>query len=590
MEICRASRLAAHESGTGILPLDEGGERLWIRLAAVLFAALLVLFSPVRAPAAPSCPAGGKNFPSFYDDAGQFADAIAAVTGFEPSNRKLTGITVPHHLLAADLVALGFRAASGFSYRRVVILSPDHFHRTGKPFATTARGFDTVLGPVAADRAAAVRLEAEGGFVEESCLFAGEHGVAALLPFVRHYFPQAAIVPVAISVKAKRADWDRLAAALEKIVDADTLVVESTDFSHFLPQHEARKFDQQTLNLLAAGSLDGIAALTQPSHADSVGALYVQMKLQGKLFGAAPLVVANENMQEREAAYVERTTSYVVALFGAFGPDFNSPARAGDRIVYFAGDVNFGRAMKKVLLREGAADRVAESVLSLTHGRPLVVNLEGVVLPNVPEAIDGMTLAMPRDLTVAMLKRLGVVGVGLANNHARDLGASGYAETVAALDEAGIPHFGQGEALELPGLDVVGLTDIDTNGSAFSDLVTPDLLDRLARPDAGRPVVAFVHWGREYIAEPAAREAALADAMRLKGVSLVVGGHPHVASGAILPLGGGDAAEVYSLGNFLFDQSAGRASGSLLEVRVFAQGTVFCRLIALPNYFDMARR
>jgi poly-gamma-glutamate synthesis protein (capsule biosynthesis protein) len=555
---------------------------------AILLIAYLLSF-PVHAPAAPSCPPGNQNFPSFYDDAGQFRQAIAAAADLEPSNQKLTGITVPHHLLAADLVALGFRAASGFSYKRIVILAPDHFRRTRKPFATTARGFDTVLGPVAADREAVARLEADG-LVEDSCLFAEEHGVLALLPFLRHYFRQAEIVPVAISVKARRADWDRLAAALENIVDADTLVVQSTDFSHFLPQHEARKFDQQTLNVLAARSLDGIAALIQPDHADSVGALYIQAKLQQRLFGASPLVIANENMQERDAAYVERTTSYVVALFGTFRPDFNSPARAKDRIIYFAGDVNFGRAMKKVLLREGAADRVTQSILSLTRGRPLVVNLEGVVLPNVPEAIDGMTLAMPRELTVDMLKRLNVAGVGLANNHAQDLGPSGYTETIAALDAAGIPHFGQGEALELPGLDVVGLTDIDTNGSRFKDLVTPDLLDRLARPDAGRPVVAFVHWGREYVTQPAAREAALADAMRLKGVSFVVGGHPHVASGGIVPLGGGDAAEVYSLGNFLFDQSADRASGSMLELRVFAQGTVFGRLIPLPNYFDMARR
>lgn len=559
-------------------------------LLAIFILLLLLLSSLLPALAAPACPPGEKNFPSFYGDAGQFKDAIAAATALEPANRRLTGITVPHHLLAADLVALGFRAASGFSYKRVVLLSPDHFHRANKLFATTTRGFDTVLGPVSADRAAVSRLEADSGLVEASCLFAEEHGVAALLPFLRHYFPGAEIVPVAISVKAKRADWDRLAAALEKIVDADTLVVQSTDFSHFLPQHEARKFDQQTLNVLAAGSLDGIAALTQPDHADSVGALYVQTRLQRNLFGASPLVIANENMQEREGAYVQRTTSYVVALFGRYGADFDSPARAKDRVYYLAGDVNFGRAMKKVLLREGAADRVAQSVLSFTRGRPLVVNLEGVVLPNVPEAIDGMTLAMPRELTVDMLKRLNVAGVGLANNHAHDLGPSGYAETLAALDEAGIRHFGQGEALELPGLDIVGLTDIDTNGSAFSDLVTPDLLGRLARPDASRPVVAFVHWGREYVAEPAARELALADAMRLKGVSLIVGGHPHVASGAILPLGGGDTAEVYSLGNFLFDQSADRASGSLLEIRVFAQGTVFSRLIALPNYFDMARR
>jgi poly-gamma-glutamate synthesis protein (capsule biosynthesis protein) len=197
---------------------------------------------------------------------------------------------------------------------------------------------------------------------------------------------------------------------------------------------------------------------------------------------------------------------------------------------------------------------------------------------------------MPGGLAVDMLERLHVAGAGLANNHAFDLGPSGYAETLAALDAARIAHFGQGEVLRLPGLDVVGLTDIDTNGSKFTELITPDLLDRLVRPDAARPVVAFVHWGREYVTEPSARETALADAMRLRGVSVIAGGHPHVSSGEIVPLAGGDVAEVYSLGNFLFDQSAERSSGAMLELRVFAQGTVFARLIPLPNYFDMARR
>ena len=94
------------------------------------------------------------------------------------------------------------------------------------------------------------------------------------------------------------------------------------------------------------------------------------------------------------------------SLFGAFGPGFNNPARPEDRLYYFAGDVNFGRAMKKVLLRDGVAERIVDELLALTRSRPLIVNLEGVILPNVPEAIDDMTLAMPEDLAIDMLKQL----------------------------------------------------------------------------------------------------------------------------------------------------------------------------------------
>lgn len=560
-------------------------------LAGLLAATLLIAAAGTRAGAAsPPCPPPGEDYPPFYQDAELFETAIEKVAGQEPSNAKLSGVTVPHHLLADRLVALGLKAASGFRYKRVVILSPDHFRRSAKPFATTAHGFRTVLGRVGADTEAVGRLLAASDLVEDSCLFDRDHGVRALLPFVRHYFPEALVVPVAISIKTQRADWDALAAALAPLVDDDTLVLESTDFSHYLPQHAARLRDQQTLNVIASGSLDRLSGLEQPAHLDSLGALYVQMRLQQDVYGAAPLVIANDNAQQYDAKPSESTTSYMVILFGRFGPDFNDPGPDDVAVYYLAGDTNFGRSMKLALLDAEAADRVAGAVLARTKGRPLVVNLEGVILPNVPQALDDMTLAMPEDLTVAWLKRLNVVGAGLANNHAMDLGPSGYDETTRALGAAGIPWFGQGEALELPDVDIVGLSDLDTNGSPQVDLITEAMLDRLIREDGARPVIAYVHWGREYVAEPSGREKALADAMRLRSATVIVGAHPHVASEGIVAHGGGDTAEVYSLGNFLFDQTAGRgSSGQLVELRVFRQGTVFVRTLELPNLFDLAR-
>ena len=267
--------------------------QLWLGLA--LFAGLIAQAS--QALAAAACPPGDADYPPFYDSADLFDRAIEKVADYPPSNVRLTGITVPHHLLADRLVALGFRAASGQSYKRIVVLTPDHFRRADKPFATTRRGFETVKGAVAADADAVSRLLQAGDWIEENCLFDRDHGIRAMLPFVKHYFPEAKILPVAISIRAGRSDWDRMADALAPLAGADTLIVESTDFSHYLPQHEARRFDQQTLNILASGSLDGIAALLQPQHADSVGALYIQAKVQKALFSALPLVIANENSQ-----------------------------------------------------------------------------------------------------------------------------------------------------------------------------------------------------------------------------------------------------------------------------------------------------
>ena len=156
-----------------------------------------------HALAAAACPPGDADYPLFYDSADLFDRAIDKVRDYPPSNVRLTGITVPHHLLADRLVALGFKAASGQSYKRIVILTPDHFRKTDKPFATTRRGFDTVKGKVATDVDAVSRLLKAGDWIEENCLFDKDHGIRAMLPFVKHYFPEAAVLPVAISIQRR---------------------------------------------------------------------------------------------------------------------------------------------------------------------------------------------------------------------------------------------------------------------------------------------------------------------------------------------------------------------------------------------------
>lgn len=534
-----------------------------------------------------SCPEKDGPFASLYRDRAQFDEAIGAAEAMVKPQAGLSGMTVPHHLVARDLIASGIRLASGRSYSRVVLLFPDHFKRNATGIATTPHGFDTPYGIVPTDRAAVEALLASGAGVTRSCLFATDHGIHALLPFLRHYLPDAAIVPVAIGIGTTRRDWDRLARALLPLIDHDTLVLQSTDFSHYLPHALARQRDQEVLNVLAAGSLDQIAGLVQPDHVDSAGALYVQTALQASRFEAAPHVLFNRNQQERWPTEIRETTSYFVIGWSA-DPSGPEPL-PGSRLLYLAGDTMFGRGMTRALLDEEAGERVLQAVLALTGGHPMVVNLEGVLLPHVPAGLDHMTLAMPAELTLGWLEKLNVAAVGLANNHSEDLGPSGLQETRERLAEAGIAWFGQGELLDVEGFALLGLTDIGTNNSGAVDLVGPHLLAPAASADPQKPLFAFIHWGREYQGVPSGREEDLTQLLIAHGVPAIVGAHPHVASERLESLAGGATLRLYSLGNFLFDQTAANASGVLLELRLFGQGTWFARLIPLPNLYDLAR-
>lgn len=511
--------------------------------------------------------------------------AIAAETPAFTPPPGVTGISVPHHLLAADLIARGFWAASAGDYDRIILISPDHFRKVSGAFATTRAPLDTVFGPIAPDLATIDALAASP-LVEILPTIEAEHGVMAVAPFAAHFFPDAEIVPVLASIYSREADWAEMAALLQPLLTPRTLVVQSTDYSHYRPVGEAVLRDQETLAAIAVGDPAGVAPLLQPSHLDSKAAQYIQLALQRAL-GSRPVVLANRNSADYGTS-PRATTSYIVTAFladPAAGAIFDYPDQ---QRLMFAGDVLLGRYFLPALRDPADWALIRDTVLGVTHRTPLIINLEGVVLDRAVSGVEHNAHVMVTDDVAPALTALGIVAASLANNHAGDLGPEGRSETIRQLERIGVRSIGHGELVDLGGLRVVGINFVGGRmvGNAIAD---PADLGWVCDLDAAPPLAAFVHWGREYVTTGTAKEAAIADALAQCGVSLIIGNHSHQAATAIEALRGGATQMVYSLGNFIFDQSSPRGSGAMLEVRLFDQGTLAARLVPIPNLFDLTR-
>ncbi|MDM8085774.1 CapA family protein [Cellulomonas cellasea] len=196
-------------------------------------------------------------------------------------------------------------------------------------------------------------------------------------------------------------------------------------------------------------------------------------------------------------------------------------------------------------------------------------------------------------------------GCSTASNHSADRGFAGIAATLEALDVAGMGHVGtarsaveQGQPqlyiLERAGqrLTVAHLAaTYGTNGMPV-DADKPwsvDLLDTarlVAQAEAARAagadlVVASVHCCVEYVTEPTARQAEVAQALADSAVvDLMIGHHAHVPQ-PVARLEGGPGGlgmwVAYGLGNLLSNQDseccvAGTESGLLLTAQVTSTG------------------
>ena len=529
----------------------------------------------------------GSSIPSLYSDREPFLAAIEKERPKQKSDVKLTGITVPHHLLAADLIARGFWAASAGSYDRIILVSPDHFNRSRRPLATTRQDIETPFGLVRNDDAATSRLLSNGALFDESDLFKQEHGIAAVLPFAKYFFPDARIVPIVVSYGSTRADWDAAVAMLEAFVEPGTLIVQSTDYSHYLTQQLAVRRDQETLNVIAANDVDIVARLRQPDHMDSKGSQYIQMRLQ-EVKKARATVIASRSSAEY-SSIGSATTSYIVTVYSGEIEDGSKLQYDDQEIVYFGGDTFIGRWFTRPLADPEIARQVVAKVRAVTAGAPLIVNLEGVLLDDPPYGVNPDLHTMHASLAVPILKALNVRAASLANNHSHDLGAAGLRESMAILKRAGITPLQHMQAVDLGRFGLIAINFIGSRDHRGYPVVkSPADLQSLCRMKARSPLIALLHWGEEYHRVAQAANYAAAQALHTCGVNAIIGAHSHHAAQRIEAMQGGEFQLVFSIGNLLFDQRGDRVSSAIVELRLFRQGTFATRIMPLPNLFELA--
>ncbi|MFH1046689.1 MAG: AmmeMemoRadiSam system protein B [Patescibacteria group bacterium] len=176
-----------------------------------------------------------------------FSAAIAAVDDVDTAT-NIRAVLVPHHLPASSLIADALQRAAGRDISTVVIIGPNH-EELGPSVLTTSAAWETPFGRVEADSALISGLADNLLASSNAEGFRAEHSIGAIVPFVRHYVPTARILPLILRYDTGD-EIDALAAWLHANLPAETLIVYSVDFSHYLSENQADRNDEHTKRLL----------------------------------------------------------------------------------------------------------------------------------------------------------------------------------------------------------------------------------------------------------------------------------------------------------------------------------------------------
>ena len=194
-----------------------------------------------------------------------------------------------------------------------------------------------------------------------------------------------------------------------------------------------------------------------------------------------------------------------------------------------------------------------------------IANFEGTLTDS--DEREDKTFAFKAPASYASILTGGSVeAVNTANNHSHDYGDQSFDDTLAALDDAGIVHFGYDETavMDVKGIKVglVGIYELYDHLEREQQLK-----DNIAKvkADGAQLIVVIFHWGNETETVPDSNQTTLGRIAIDEGADLVCGHHPHVLQGIETYKG---RNIVYSLGNFCF---GGNSSPSDMDTMSYQQ-------------------
>jgi AmmeMemoRadiSam system protein B len=168
--------------------------------------------------------------------------------------QSATGLDVPKALIvphagyvysgATAAVAYARLAAARNIIKRVVLLGPTHRVAVRGLALPGVDAFATPLGNVKLDQAAMSVISGMPQVSVSSAAHAQEHSLEVQLPFLQTVLGEFKLIPLAVG----DASATEVADVLDKLWGGpETLIVISSDLSHFLPYHVAQSMDHQTV-------------------------------------------------------------------------------------------------------------------------------------------------------------------------------------------------------------------------------------------------------------------------------------------------------------------------------------------------------
>ncbi|MFP4118153.1 MAG: AmmeMemoRadiSam system protein B [Candidatus Woesearchaeota archaeon] len=162
--------------------------------------------------------------------------------------KDINGIIVPHagYIFSGKTACYGFKRIDD-RFNKVVVLGPNHTVYTNRAIIDDNDAWRSPFGEV--------KISHDGipeDLVRDSTPHIKEHSIEVQIPFLQHFISDFSLIPVIVG------DLDedmvtRYTEVINNLLDDRTLLVISTDLSHFHTKEKAEMIDKHTIENIIRG-------------------------------------------------------------------------------------------------------------------------------------------------------------------------------------------------------------------------------------------------------------------------------------------------------------------------------------------------
>lgn len=181
-------------------------------------------------------------------------------------------LIAPHagYIYSGPVAAYGYKLIKGKKYRNVIILGSSHRMMFPNIALTNFEFWKTPLGNMQLSPLSK-ELQEETHFNSLDEVHAFEHSIEVQLPFLQTVLKDFRITPLATG---RINNHRKIAQILKDSLNNKTLIVVSSDLSHYLPYEEANKIDKRTIKQISELDTD-----IDPEQACGADGIIILMEL-----------------------------------------------------------------------------------------------------------------------------------------------------------------------------------------------------------------------------------------------------------------------------------------------------------------------